>query len=345
MASSSANKASDTAGFVRWATDIAIGFLYEDPTEVAIRGEWGAKHMRSVQETLQQCTSTVYNAIEGEGGDEREEQTYRLLLLLLHEMFTAINEHHKQVPDSNVGMEEFLTVGDETTFVRRGSNPPENVRELYTTIVMNYGLPKHQFLEMAEQVITRQLQQQKHPMPVEYAIRTLAPAIPTLDPTVLQRLPTHQWLEWAKDLHLEHICEEIASGVKSKLGFLGKALPEPRALTSASIRNETVKSAASNTTCLLAGLQNPDTNPMTLFGDGWSGVQYTQESRVPQTEQPNSTSLPRGDETNPTSKAKRGRRNREARKLEWKQERRAAAAGLDPKLLPLLEDFERSLNR
>lgn len=182
-------------------------------------------------------------------------------------------------------------------------------------------------------------------MPVEYAIRTLAPAIPTLEPTVLRRLAMHQWLEWAKDLHLEHICEEIVSGVKSKLGFLGKALPEPRALTSASIRNETMKSAASNTTCLLAGLQNSDPKPITLFGDGWSGMQYTQEPRLPQTEQSNSTSLPKVDEINPTSKAKRARRNREARRLEWKQERRAAAAGLNSKLLGLLEDFERSLNR
>lgn len=136
-------------------------------------------------------------------------------------------------------MKELLAVGDEISFVRRGSNPPEDVRELYRMIVVNYGLPTDQFLDMAEQVIARQLREQRHPMPVEYAVRTLVPAISALDPANLQCLRMQQWIEWTKDLHLEHIGEDIVSVVQAKIEPLRKALPEPKTLTSVSVQNYT----------------------------------------------------------------------------------------------------------
>ena len=306
-ASTSADKGSGMAEFVRWATDIAIGYLFQDPVHVAARASWGTRHMRFAQESLQLYTSTVYNAIERKGDDEREDQAYGLLLLLLGDLFNAINEHHKKVPGSNAGIEELLAVGDETTFVRRGSNPPEDVRGLYTTVVVNYGLPKHQFLDMAEQVIARQLREQRHPMPVEYAVRILAPAITSLDTAVLQRLPIQQWLEWTKDLHLEHIGEEIASGVKAKLESLGKPLPESRALNSVLIQNyaPTVQSAASNATCMLAGLGNTHERPTTMFEDGWAGVQQPQEPKSSQSQESRNTVLPQVDDTGSTQERKR----------------------------------------
>jgi hypothetical protein len=182
--------------------------------------------MMSVQETFQQHTLAVYNAIEHDG--DREEQVYRLLFLLLSDFLNAIHEHHKKLSESDAGIEELLTVGDETTFVRRGSEPAENMRERYTTIVVNYGMAKHQFIDMAEQVIIRQLKEQKHPIPVEYAVRTLAPAIKTLNPALLQRLPVEQWFEWTKALQLETIGEEILSGVKATLACVGEGLHAPR---------------------------------------------------------------------------------------------------------------------
>jgi hypothetical protein len=343
-ANTSANKAEAMAAFVRWATDIAIEFLCDDPAQVATRAKRGVEIMTFVQEALQQHTLAVYNAVERDG--EREEQVYRLLLLLLGDFLSAIHEHHKKVSESDAGIEELLTVGDETTFVRRGSEPAENMRERYTTIVVNYGMAKHQFIDMAEQVITRQLKEQKHPMPVEYAVRTLAPAIKTLNPALLQRLPVKQWLEWTKALQLEAIGEEILSGVKATLASVGEELHAPRDLTSEWTPNAapTLQSAAFNATCLLAGMGDPNTQttmPTTLFGEGWAGVQLPQDPKSSQDLHSDDTSLP----SDPKKSSKETRAQRSARmNQEWKEKRRGrgAAADKSSKLANHLRDFMES---
>jgi hypothetical protein len=343
-ASTSANKAEDMAAFVRWATAIAIGFLCDDPAQVATRARRGVEIMMSVQETFQQHTLAVYNAIEHDG--DREEQVYRLLFLLLSDFLNAIHEHHKKLSESDAGIEELLTVGDETTFVRRGSEPAENMRERYTTIVVNYGMAKHQFIDMAEQVIIRQLKEQKHPIPVEYAVRTLAPAIKTLNPALLQRLPAEQWFEWTKALQLETIREEILSGVKATLASVGEGLHAPRDSISEWIQNAapTLQSAASDATCLLAGMGNPETQttmPTTLFGEGWAGVQFLQDPKSSKDLHSDDTALP----SDPKKSSKETRAQRSTRRNQERKEKRrgrGAAAGESSKLANHLQDFMKS---
>lgn len=339
-ATTSTNKADDMAAFVRWATDIAIGFVCDDPAQVATRARRGVEIVPFVQENLQIHTSAVYNAVKNNG--EREEQLYRLLLLFLGNLINAINKHHKQVSDSNAGIEELFTVGDETAFVRRGSNTPEDIRKLYTTVIVEYGMAKHQFIDMAEQVITRRVKEQKHPMPVEYAVRILASAIPTLNPALLQRLPVQQWLDWTKDLRLENVGEEIATGVKERLSSGGEELHAPRDLTSEWIQNAapSLQSATPDTTGLLAGMGNPDTGtakPTTLFGKGWAGVQVLQDPNASQSQSSQSIALP------PKLKMKAKRSHAERLKA-WKDSPngRGEAAGKPSKLSRFLEDFRKS---
>ena len=210
-ATTSANACSDLAKFVRWATDIAIGFLYQDPEQVAKRASLGAIIMRPTRYRLQANTLQVYDTIRRQSLVEQEEERYRMALQILHEFFEAINEHHKQVSDSNVGLEEILIVGKETTFVRQGAGTAEDIQGLHDMFVEKCNLPKVHFLEAAEAVIERQLREQQHPMPVEYALRTLAPVIPRLHCFVSQFPPVDDWSARTKRIGLEYIGREIVS--------------------------------------------------------------------------------------------------------------------------------------
>lgn len=187
--------------------------------------------MSPVQDLLQQHTQRVSTILANEISNDREEQDQHLLLQLVRDFFNAVKEHHVRVSESDAGLQEILTVGRETIFVRLGSNTPVNVRELYETMVVKSRLPTHQFLESAEVVIERQLKEQKHSMPVEYAIVTLAPAISTLEPHLLQRLHVDQWAEWTERLSLGHIGELIVSSTKERLDSLGMKLYAPISAT------------------------------------------------------------------------------------------------------------------
>lgn len=198
---------------------------------------------------------------------------------------------------------------------------------------------------MAEQIITRQLKEQKHPMPVEYAIWTLAPAMLTLSPGLLRRLPVQQWLEWTKGLALENVGEEIVSGVKARLASVGEELSDTGASTSEWIRNTApiLQSAASNATCLLAGIGYLDAQtamPTTLFGERWAGVKVSQEPKLSQ-EQPGSITMP--PESQQTAKDARAERSAK-RAQDWRisGKGRRTAAGKTPNLGRFLQDFMES---
>jgi hypothetical protein len=66
----SASPRSELANFVRWATDIAIGFMYQDPEQVAQRASWGAATMRPTQWHLHASTLDVHRIIGREARSE-----------------------------------------------------------------------------------------------------------------------------------------------------------------------------------------------------------------------------------------------------------------------------------
>lgn len=274
------------ANFVHWATDIAVQTLYKDPARVAKRGARGAAIMRPVQELLQQHMQKVSAILADEISNDREEQDHRLLLQLVGDLFNAIKQHHVRVSDSDAGLQEILALGKETTFVRLGSNSPVNVRELYETMVVKFHLPIHQFLESAEVVIERQLMEQKHCMPLEYAIATLAPAISTLEPHLLQRLHVEQWAEWTERLGLGHIGELIVSRAKARLESLDLKLYAPISATPRGVYEGSPRRPSNTSeapTCQLAEASRQDAEgkilePITMFGEGW-GFMSTMQNR------------------------------------------------------------------
>jgi hypothetical protein len=66
----SASPRSELANFVRWATEIAIGFMYQDPEQVAQRASWGAAIMRPTQWRLHASTLDVHRIIGREARSE-----------------------------------------------------------------------------------------------------------------------------------------------------------------------------------------------------------------------------------------------------------------------------------
>ena len=316
-------RAVDMATFVRWGTDIAIGTLYHDSAKVAKRGNRGAAIMKPVQERLQQHTQNVYAII-----DESVDREHSLLLQLLRDFLDIIKEHHTRVPHSKAGLEEVLIVGDETTFVRLGSNTPVKVRELYETMVMKARLPMHQFLGSAEVLIERQLMEQKHPMPIEHAVSTLALAIPTLDPQLLQHLPVQQWVEWAEMLYLEKIGEFVASKIKARLDSQGLKLQAPGSVTPVTgyVGSPARRSSVSEApTCQMAQANRPDTQgamhePISMFGGGWGFMSTVQKRQSTLSDDSGDTVRPRQREAESlsqplhTARIPRSERSRTSRK-------------------------------
>jgi hypothetical protein len=140
-----------------------------------------------------------------------------MALRILRQFFDAINAHHNLIPDSEIAIDEILIVGKETTFVRRGAKIPEDIKDLHNMFVENCRLPRVQFLAAAEVIIERQLREQQHLMPIDYALRTLAPAISGLHSEILRALPLESLSEGTESIGLEHIGRELVSGVHWQL--------------------------------------------------------------------------------------------------------------------------------
>lgn len=214
-ASTSADPSHDLAKFVHWATDTVMDFLYQDPEHLADRARRAANTITPVRKRLQQHTRHVCTLVSV----EREDFEYRLSLQMLHQFFGSINDHHQKVLNSDVGIEEILTVGKENDFIQRGPGSGENVQELYRMFV-KHKLSTYSCVQSMGVVIENQPKEQNHPMPLEFALRTMAPAIPRLDLAVLQSLPLRDWLHWSKDIGLGQIGEEIAAAVRERLASL-----------------------------------------------------------------------------------------------------------------------------
>lgn len=215
-ACSSATPQDDMAEFVNWATDIYMKFLYQHPTLYAERATWGLKTMASVRDRLKAKTSEVHKTIKDEDWTFEEETALRKMHFILREFLDRINEHHKQIPMSRIGVDEVRRLGQVTDFVRIGTVPVQSTRSLYE-MSKSLKLPMFWCLEAMEHVIEGQLKERDHPMPVEFALNTLAPAIPKLNPAILRRLPLKIWSEWFEASRLEPIFEKLEADVTKQL--------------------------------------------------------------------------------------------------------------------------------
>jgi hypothetical protein len=95
------------------------------------------------------------------------------------------------------------------------------------------GFPLEVSLSNMALAIRNHIEQRGHPMPLEYAIKTVAPVIPRLSHGILEQLPLHRWSQLFQEVGLEQIGEQLAADVDRQiLPQQGPVTPTPRAPSS-----------------------------------------------------------------------------------------------------------------
>lgn len=140
-----------------------------------------------------------------------------------------------------------------------------------------YGLPMHLRLVGVTLAIQYQIKQRGHQMPLEYAIRTVAPVIPRLDHALLRLLPVPDWSAWLKEAGLQEVGERLVLEVNAQLaGQPIQTTPDAPAIYSVynTARTHQVSSVASiSSKAIMEELQHafdedqsPDSHNDSLFG-------------------------------------------------------------------------------
>lgn len=138
------------------------------------------------------------------------------MLQILAHLFNSAVDHHGKVLNSRIGVQEILLVAEGSDFVNRRNNNGDTLQKLFTTHE-GYGLHLSLTLETIKLAIVRQIKQRGHQMPLEYAMRTVAPVIPKLGNATLKLLPVQKWATWFEEVRLEQLGEQLAIYVNAQL--------------------------------------------------------------------------------------------------------------------------------
>jgi hypothetical protein len=204
------------AEFVRWATDCYMEFLASRKLHNAIAVTNGLSKLEHVKSRLLVNTFEVDRYVQLNNVHRDINVRNARMLGILDLLFNAIIDHHKRVDKSLVGVEEVLLVAEEPDFVNRRVNNYMSLQSTFASSEM-YGLPMHLRLVGVTLAIQHQIKQRGHQMPLEYAIKTVAPVIPRLDHALLKLLPVPDWLAWLKEVGLQEIGERLVSVVNAQI--------------------------------------------------------------------------------------------------------------------------------
>jgi hypothetical protein len=204
------------AEFVRWAIDCYMEFLASRKLHNAIAVTTDFSKLEYVKNRLLINTFEVDRFVQLNNLERDIEVRNARMLGILDLLFHAIIDHRKRVDKSLVGVEEVLLVAEEPDFVNHRVNNYMSLQSTFASSEM-YGLPMHLRLVGVTPAIQHQIKQQGHQIPLEYAIRTVAPVIPRLDYALLNLLPVPDWLAWLKEVGLQEIGERLVSDVNVQL--------------------------------------------------------------------------------------------------------------------------------
>jgi hypothetical protein len=206
------------AEFMRWATDCYMDFLVSHTRFSQNTAKLGLLKIDKVKNRLLVNMSEVDRFIQLNNLERDNNSRFTTMLEILTHLFNAIVNHHRNVLDSRVGIQEILLVAEEHDFIQRRTNNHKTLHNLFATND-SYGLPMGLSLEGITLAITKQIKQRCHHMPLEYAIMTVVPVIPRLDRATLKLLPLPTWSTWFKAIGIEQIGDKLAADVVAQLAI------------------------------------------------------------------------------------------------------------------------------
>jgi hypothetical protein len=149
---------------------------------------------------------------------------------ILCQFLRRLYDHHTQVPDSCVGLEELLLIGEEIDFVERDIYNNAGIHHLFTQLTQD-GRPMVQRVQAIGQMIRQKLKEYGQPMPLEYAITVVVRVFPKLDSAVMESLPLDSWAARLNDIGLNEIADMLRADVAKALAS-AQAGPSPAQSTS-----------------------------------------------------------------------------------------------------------------
>ena len=102
------------AEFMRWATDAIIGFLKDSSRFSNYTVASALSKLKKVKGCLLENTSRVNQCIQSNNSEEHINFRNARMLKLLSHFFRVIVRHHKNTPNSRIGVEELLLLKEGT---------------------------------------------------------------------------------------------------------------------------------------------------------------------------------------------------------------------------------------
>ena len=210
--------------FMRWATDNIMEFLADRSRWTGSPAKSALIKLEKVKKCLLANTSKVDQYIQLNKSEADINSRKARMLQILTSLFRAVMKHHRKLSDSRIGVEELLLLAEETDFVDRCAKSHPTLHATFAAAA-HKGYPMSRNLESMAWAIRDQIEKRGHPMPLEHAIKIVAPVVPRLTQDVIEPLPLHRWSRWFREVGLEEIGERLAADVDKQL------LPKQRTVT------------------------------------------------------------------------------------------------------------------
>jgi hypothetical protein len=151
------------------------------------------------------------------------------LVILLTQWFGCTERSLEITANSCVSVDEPLNIANESDIVCTRTDI--NLRLSYSIMKDTQGLPHHVCYRAISRRLVERLEERKHAIPVDNALRVMLKVIPKLNNLIVESLPLDNWYETLNSQGLDKEATPLATGMNGRPAFPSGA-STPKALQS-----------------------------------------------------------------------------------------------------------------
>ena len=228
----------DGVWFARWATDQLLKFKMSNKVTDYVWASWVLLQLKDVMDYFQRVTVEADNVIARDGMQDTEAKRFDDLFSLLEEIFNSTREFLRTTPKSRVGIEELLSIANESDIVCMGND--FSIRLTYRDMRNTQRMSRSACYKVISGHLVARLRARKHCVPVENAIRIMLQVIPQLDWETLRHIHFGDWCEMLTNYGFAAYADSLERYILEHKDWLDTGGATPLSVVSHSLRTPSV---------------------------------------------------------------------------------------------------------